>query len=154
MMRPFTLLCLFAALGAGFYLFQTKNQAMLLDREIVRTMKQADATRQRTGLLRAEYALLNDPGRLTELAAMFLPELKHTPPSQFSGTADLDRRLPAIGAPSPPQPLEPQAPNAVVPKAIPVRVEPAKAEPVRIETPKPPAPRLAEIGRASCRERV
>ena len=40
----------------------------MLDREIGRTIKQIDATRDRTGMLRAEWALLNEPDRLAELA--------------------------------------------------------------------------------------
>ena len=133
MMRNFTLLCLIAALGSGFYLFQTKNQAMLLDREIARVMKQTDIVRQRAGLMRTEYALLNDPSRLAELSGGLLPDLKTTAPTQFASFAELERRLPAIGAPMPAAPLEPQAPNAMVPKVVPVKAEPMRPEPAKVE---------------------
>ncbi len=139
MKRKFTILCVLAAVGSGFYLFQTKNRAMLLDRDIARLMKSTEATRQHTGLLRAEYALLNDPGRLAQLAGDLLPELKTTAPSQFAGMADLEHRLPAVGAPPPPMPLEPQAPNAVVPRIEPARLEPPKVEPIKAEPQRPPA---------------
>lgn len=135
MMRPFTLLCLIAALGSGFYLFQTKNQAMLLDRDITRVMKQTDAVRQRAGLMRTEYALLNDPSRLAELSGGLLPDLKTTAPTQFTSFTELERRLPAIGAPMPPQP-EPKSPNAVVPKLVQTKAEPLRQEPPRVDTAK------------------
>jgi hypothetical protein len=119
MIRPVTCICLLMAAGSGLYLYQSKHQAHMLDREIVRTMKQADAARQRSGLLRAEYALLNDPARLADLAHTLLPNLQDTAPGQFTTFADLDRRLPAIGPPpaATPAPLEPQAPTVVLPKS-------------------------------------
>ena len=134
MIRPFTTLCVLAVMGSGFYLFQTKNTAMLLDRDIARIMKQVDQARERTGLLRAEYARLTGPGPLGELAGQFLPELKATLPSQYAALPDLERRLPAIGLPQPVQPLEPQAPDAAPPRAEPARVEPARVETARVET--------------------
>ncbi len=133
MIRPFTFVTMLLAAGSGLYLYQTKHQAQVLDREIARTMKTADTVRQRAGLMRAEYALLNDPARLAELSGQWLPELRNTAPAQYSSWSDFDRRLPAIGAPPPPAPLEPQAPDAVLPKAAPAKVEPTKVEPVRIE---------------------
>ncbi len=137
MIRPFTILCMIAVVASGFYLFQTKNAAMLVDRDIARIMKQVDQARERTGLLRAEYARLTGPGPIGELAAQLLPELKATLPTQYAALGDLDRRLPAIGAPQPAQPLEPQAPDALPPR--PERIEPARVEPPRPEAPKPPA---------------
>ena len=101
MMRSFTTLLVLALMGSGFYLFQTKNTAMLLDRDIGRTMKQIDQTRERAGLLRAEYARQTGPGVVGALAERFLPELKATQPSQYVAMADLERRLPAIGLPQP-----------------------------------------------------
>ena len=134
MMRPFTAICMLAAAGSGFYLFQAKNAAMLLDRDIAKIMRQVDQARERTGLLRAEYARLTGPGPIGELATQLLPELKATQPGQYAALNDLERRLPPIGAPQPAQPLEPQAPDAVPPRA-----EPAHAEPPRPELAKPPA---------------
>ena len=140
MIRPLTFVCLLLAAGSGLYVYQTKHQAQMLDREIARTMKAADATRQRAGLMRAEYALLNDTARLAELSGQFLPDLKTTAPGQFASWTEFERRLPAIGAPPPPPPLEPQAPDAVLPKPLPrsepARVEPVRPEPVRVEPPR------------------
>jgi hypothetical protein len=135
MIRPFTCLCLLLAAGSGLYLYQSKHQAQLLDREINRTMQAADAARQRSGLLRAEYALLNDPARLADLSHDLLPTLQTTSPGQFSTFADLDRRLPAVGAPPPaePPPLEPEDPTAKLPQPEPPKFEAAKPEPPKVE---------------------
>lgn len=139
MIRPFTTLCVLALMGSGFYLFQTKNTAMLLDRDIAKIMKQADQARERAGLLRAEYARLTGPGPLGVLAGEHLPELKATMPSQYAALPDLERRLPGIGVPQPVQPLEPQAPDATLPRVEVARVEVARVEPPRIEPAKPGA---------------
>ncbi len=99
MIRPFTCICLLLAAGSGLYLYQTKHQTQMVDREIERTLKLADATWQRSGVLRAEYTLLNDPSRLADLAGQYLPTLQTTAPGQFSTLADLDHRLPPVGPP-------------------------------------------------------
>ncbi len=118
MIRPFTLACMVAAAGSGLYLYQTKHQAQMLDREIARATKAADAARERAGEKRAEYALLNDPSRLQELASAHLVSLQETTPTQFTTIAEFDHRLPPIGAaPVEPPPLEPQAPTAKLPTA-------------------------------------
>ena len=144
MIRPFTCLCLVLAAGSGLFLYQTKHRAQMLDRDIAKTMKTTDMTRARAGLLRAEYQLLNDPGRLSELAGSLMPTLKNTEPRQFTTVAELNRRLPPIGlAPEPaPEPLpEPEALTAEAPAgAIQVTETP------RPETPRPEALR-AEAAR-------
>ncbi len=118
MIRPFTLACMVAAAGSGLYLYQTKHQAQMLDREIARASKAADAARERASEKRAEYALLNDPSRLQELASAHLVSLQETAPTQFTTMAEFDRRLPPVGAaPVEPPPLEPQAPAAKLPTA-------------------------------------
>ena len=93
MIRPFTLICMVSAFGAGLYLYQSKHQAQVLDREIMRTIKQTEATRERTGMLRAEWALLNEPDRLAELAKAHT-SLQTLKPTQFVALADLSSRLP------------------------------------------------------------
>ncbi len=72
MTRPLTCLTLLAAAGAGLYLYQSKHQAQLLDHEINRVVHTADQTRERTNMLRAEWALLNEPERMETLAAQKL----------------------------------------------------------------------------------
>ncbi|WP_456303912.1 cell division protein FtsL, partial [Acidisphaera rubrifaciens] len=101
MIRPFTCVCMILAAGSGLYLYQTKHRSQMLDRDIADTVHQAQAARDRSGLLRAEWTLLNDPQRLADLATRFL-QLKSTLPPQFTSLADLDKRLPPIGAPDAP----------------------------------------------------
>ena len=94
MIRPMTCLSLIAALGAGMYLYQEKHRAQMLDRDITHTVKLADQARDRIGMLRAEWALLNEPERLADLAAHHL-QLQPLQPSQFVRLEDLASRLPA-----------------------------------------------------------
>jgi hypothetical protein len=94
MIRPFTCLCLFAALGSGLYLYSEKHRTEMLDREIGRVVRATQDARERTGLLRAEWALLNEPGRLQQMAERYLT-LKTMAPTQFVQLADLASRLPA-----------------------------------------------------------
>jgi len=117
MIRPFTCVCMLLAGGSGLYLYQTKHQSQMLDREIAHTMKLTDVARARAGVLQAEYALLNDPSRLSELASQHLASLKTTAPTQFTNWAEFEKRLPSVGAPvvdAPP--LEPEAPGAKLPE--------------------------------------
>jgi hypothetical protein len=160
--RPFTCICMLLAAGSGLYLYQSKHQALMLDREIGKTLNAVDAARQRSSLLRAEYALLNDPSRLADLSAQFLPDMKTTTPGQFTSLADLDKRLPTIGLPPEPAaaPLEPDpaqsAPAAGVPIAEAQQPETpraeAKADIPRPELQKPEAPRPAVIAAAPPRQ--
>lgn len=99
MIRPLTCLCMLLAGGSGLYLYQEKHRTSLLDREITRTIHASEVTHERTGLLRAEWALLNEPGRLQDLADRFLA-LHAMSPSQFVPVAELASRLPAPLAPS------------------------------------------------------
>ncbi len=125
MIRPFTLLCMASAFGAGLYLYQSKHAAQVLDREITRTLKQTDVTRDRTNMLRAEWALLNEPDRLAELARAHLP-LQTLKPTQFAAMADLAGRLPA--------------PVSAHLEALPVAAEPDEAVPVAQQAPPAPIP--------------
>lgn len=130
MIRPFTCVCMLLAGGAGLYLYSAKHNAQLLDREIARTVKQAEAARERAGVLRAEYTQLNDPQRLAELATSHLPALKSTAPTQFTTWAEFEKRLPPVGAPAAdPPPLEAEAPTAKLPEPKPEPRPEPKAEP-------------------------
>ena len=97
MIRPFTCLCLLVAAGSGLYLYSAKHDAQMLDREITRLGKQAQESRSRAALMRAEYDRLGDPDRLRELASLLLA-LQPTDPAQFAAMADLDKRLVSVGA--------------------------------------------------------
>ncbi len=94
MIRPFTCLCLAAACGSGLYLYSEKHRTVLLDRQISSVINQTQAARARIGLLRAEWALLNEPGRLQDMADKYLA-LKPMAPTQFVQLADLPAHLPA-----------------------------------------------------------
>jgi hypothetical protein len=103
MIRPLTFLCLAAAFGSGLYLYSEKHKAIMLDREIGRTIHGTEAARERTGMLRAEWALLNDPGRLQDMSDKYLA-LKPMAPAQFVQLAELSTRLPAVPPPPAPGP--------------------------------------------------
>jgi hypothetical protein len=154
MIRPFTCLCILLAGGFGLWVYQSKHQAQLLDREIARTVKQADMARDRAGALRAEYMLLNDPTRLEALAGEHLASLKSTAPTQFATWTEFEKHLPPVGAPAvEAPPLEPEAPTAKLPVHPAKSPEPA-AEPEAthpIATARPPAatPVAAVVAAAS-----
>jgi hypothetical protein len=101
MIRPFTTVTVLLAAGAGLFLYQTKHKARLLDRQIADTMHATEAARASTGILRAEWQLLNDTERLSALSGRYLT-LKPTAPTQFTTLADLGSRLPAVRPPPPP----------------------------------------------------
>lgn len=103
MIRPLTFLSLMAAAGAGLHLYGVKHEVSQLEKTLRETVKQTELARERTAVLRAEWALLNEPERLRAAATRNLPlEVMQT--AQFVRPADLDRRLPAAvafaGAPS------------------------------------------------------
>lgn len=93
MTRPLTCICVLLAGASGLYLYQSKHQAQMLDREIAHTLKAADVARDRIGVLRGEWALLNEPERLAALSQAHLG-LKTLAPTQFATAAELAARLP------------------------------------------------------------
>jgi hypothetical protein len=142
MIRPLTFICLIGAFGSGLYLYSEKHRAVLLDRDISRAIHCTEAARERTGLLRAEWALLNDPGRLQEMADKYLA-LKPMAPGQFVQLAGLSTRLPPPAPPGQPGTTDDPAaedaaaPDATVaapapdaPAALVAKLEPAKPAPV------------------------
>ncbi len=95
MIRPFTVLAMLLAGGAGLYLYQAKHNAQMLERDIGRTVKATKAARERVGMLRTEWALLNDPERLQGLADQHLT-IKPLRPDQYVQFSDLEKRLPPV----------------------------------------------------------
>ena len=93
MIRPLTLLTLLAASGAGLHLYKVKHEVALLDRELAQIQGQTEAAKARTGILKAEWQLLNEPERLRRNVEQYLP-LDTMQPSQFIRAADIDKRLP------------------------------------------------------------
>ena len=151
MIRPFTCLCMLLAGGSGLYLYQEKHRTSLLDREITRTIHASEAAHERTGLLRAEWALLNEPGRLQDLADRFLA-LHAMSPLQFVPASELASRLPAPVAPSAPGATDLDA--AVMADARPApaqAVDPAAghADPGRPATPRAGLALAAASGEAT-----
>ena len=142
MIRPFTCVCLLLAGGSGLYLYQSKHRAQMLDREIGRVLRQTELARDRIGVLRAEWAVLNEPERLAELSKQHLG-LRQLSPTQFVAVADLGARLPPVPVPgthltAPGE--EPVALAVAVPVPPPV-ARPAPAPPPRVAAaPPPPAP--------------
>ena len=101
MIRPITVLTFILACGSGMYLYQAKHRVHLLDQQIDQTVKQTDTVREQSRALHAEWMLLNDPDRLHRLAAQYLTDLQPVAPTQFTGLADLDSRLPPVAPPPP-----------------------------------------------------
>ncbi|MDA8253651.1 MAG: hypothetical protein M0Z28_31370 [Rhodospirillales bacterium] len=140
MIRPFTFVAMLLAAIAGLYLYQAKQQARVLDRQISDLRAETEATHQRAEVLRAEYTLLNDPTRLAELVSAHLPDLRPTQPAQWTSLAELERRLPPVGeATAAPAPLEPAVPDPTPPAAA----APIAAAPTPSPTPRHPPPVVA-----------
>lgn len=131
MIRPFTVVCMLMAVGSGLYLYQCKHQAQVLDRKIARTIKQTDEARNRIGMLRAEWAQLNEPERIADLARAHTT-LQTARPTQFIAANDLTGKLPAPVAPT--RQLEPTDLPEASTAAPPL---------VQTEPPPPAAPRVA-----------
>ncbi len=159
MIRPFTLVFAGVAAVAGLYLYHVKHQTQLLERTITRTQQSIDAARERSGVLRAEWTLMNDPDRLAELAGQFL-KLVTVAPRQFTTVADLASRLPApralpvapeqsTDAPAPDDPAggEQAEPTAEAP--LPLPPPPAPPVPQRVATPASTPPSASASATAS-----
>ncbi|MGX9962528.1 cell division protein FtsL [Roseomonas sp. F4] len=93
MIRPFTILCFAAFAGAGAWLYHVKHEVATLDRQLRETWRQTEQARDRTSILRAEWALLNEPDRLRQVAQRHLT-LEPMQPQQFTRLPDMVRRLP------------------------------------------------------------
>ncbi|MBB2204989.1 cell division protein FtsL [Gluconacetobacter takamatsuzukensis] len=160
MMRSFTVLCAVMAGLSGFFLYTKKHQTTLLDHQIAQIVGDTQHIREQTAMLRAEWALLNQPDRLGSLSARFLPDMHPMAPTQFIQMASLAERLPAPGsrplaavdprahldaslashAPAPADtPAEAPAPMAAA--APPPR---AAQPPIQVASAQPPAPPAAE----------
>ncbi|MBE7212650.1 MAG: hypothetical protein INR65_16660, partial [Gluconacetobacter diazotrophicus] len=124
MIRPFTFLCAITAGLSGLYLYSEKHRTTVLDQTITRVVADTEHVRERTAMLRAEWALLNQPDRLQALATRYLPHLVPVQPTQFVRLADLGKRLPPVqapGTPVAPMPVGPDALTFVARDAAPVR---------------------------------
>jgi hypothetical protein len=148
MIRPFTILCFCAFAGAGAWLYQVKHQVATQDRELRGIWREIEQARDRTSILRAEWALLNEPDRLRQVVQRHLP-LEPMQPQQFIRMTEMERRLPAAvafaGAPNLFVPETPAgaavmlaATQAPAPAAA--SAEPARATAPAARRPAPAAP--------------
>nr|WP_321983325.1 ABC transporter permease [uncultured Lichenicoccus sp.] len=107
MIRPLTFFCVVLAGTSGLYLYTEKHQTTVLDQQISRVVLETQQIRERTSMLRAEWALLNQPDRLQSLATRFLPQLHPLDPTQFVQLASVEQRLPELIQPDAPAPAQP-----------------------------------------------
>ncbi|MCE2574749.1 ABC transporter permease [Komagataeibacter sp. FNDCR2] len=105
MSRFVTLFCAIVAAVSGLFLYNKKQQTTALDHQIAQIVEQTERTRSQTAMLRAEWAMLNQPDRLSALASRYDKPLQSVMPAQFVQMSALVTHLPAIGsAPSHPAP--------------------------------------------------
>ncbi len=142
MIRPFTFVALLLAGTSGLYLYQTKHRAEVLDGQITHTLRQVAAARERIGLLRAEWALLNEPDRLGQLAGQHL-NLEMLQPSRFVSAADLASRIPVAAPPETPAEVPvaddtpAMSPNSLVRVVDATPIEAAAPAAVTVAPPRP-----------------
>ncbi|MBS7813547.1 cell division protein FtsL [Roseococcus pinisoli] len=140
MIHPLTIVTFAAFLGAGLYVFQTKEEVAKLDRELRDVTRQIEGERSRTQTLSAEWARLNDQDRLRSMVASHLRDMQPMEPSQFQRFDDAQRRMPQIAA-FVPEPTgfrrrsdAPSAPGEVLvftAASMLAEAEPRRATPVR-----------------------
>jgi hypothetical protein len=136
MIRPLTLLSMVAAAGAGLYLYQVKHAVSQLDRELREINRQTEQARERTQVLTAEWALLNEPERLRQVAQRHL-SLEPMAPAQFARLSDMRQRLPAardFAAPASYLAAPATALAAAAPRADPPAIPDARAAPPATRT--------------------
>jgi len=99
--------CAAAGIVCTLGLYWSKSRAAMLDGEIRRVIAASTAIHARTGALRAQWSLLNDPDRLRPMADHYLA-LQPVEPGQFAQVDKLASRLPAVAvAPAGDEPDEP-----------------------------------------------
>ncbi|OUJ16816.1 hypothetical protein [Acetobacter sp. DsW_063] len=113
MIRYFTLLCAVSAGLSGLFLYSKKHQTTVLDQQISSIVSDTQHIRQQTAMLRTEWALLNQPDRLSRLAARFEPSLQPMTPRQFVRLSDLAGHLPAPGSVHAPNPRDAISPGVI-----------------------------------------
>ncbi len=168
MIHPLTAVTFAAFFGAGFYVFQTKEEVAKLDRELRDIRRQTEAEMSRTQILGAEWARLNDQERLRSLAATHLRHMQPMEPAQFQRLEDAQRRMPVAAAFTPQgtgfgprtdiatapgealvvtiadlRPVSPPVQLARAPEAPPAPAAPVVAAPAPAPAPAPAAPAAA-----------
>lgn len=133
MSRILTLAAVGLAIGAAATLYQVKYEVRLLEREARELHRNVARERQSIQVLEAEWAFLNQPSRIQDLAERYL-DLKPLKPSQISTVERLPLR------PVNPAPEGEGASDPLMAAATPAPVKPAAAKPV---TTKPAATKPA-----------
>ncbi|QHC36059.1 ABC transporter permease [Komagataeibacter xylinus] len=100
MSRFVTLFFAMVAAVSGLFLYNKKQQTTALDHQIAQIVEQTERTRAQTAMLRAEWAMLNQPDRLGTLASRYDKALQPVAPTQFVQMSALSAHLPPVGMPS------------------------------------------------------
>lgn len=95
MIRPFTIVCALLAGGSGMFLYTKKHETTVLDQQITSIVQKTERVRQQTAMLRTQWALLNQPDRLSTLSTRFLAQLHPMAPNQYVRLASMVASLPA-----------------------------------------------------------
>lgn len=138
MSRILTLAAVGLAIGAAATLYQVKYEVRLLEREARELHRNVARERQSIQVLEAEWAFLNQPSRIQDLAERYL-DLKPLKPSQISTVERLPLR------PVNPAPEGEAAPDPLIAAVTPTPAKPAPGKPVATKpaTAKPAATKPA-----------
>lgn len=95
-MRFTTLITALIVIALGYWAYHQTIQTQMADRQVERLQRQIAAEHERLGVLRAEWAYLNRPDRLRELALFNFERLRLLPlaPDQFGDVAQIPFPLP------------------------------------------------------------
>ncbi|MBE7729364.1 ABC transporter permease, partial [Komagataeibacter sp. FXV3] len=99
MSRFVTLFFAVVAAVSGLFLYNKKQQTTALDHQIAQIVEQTEHVRSQTAMLRAEWAMLNQPDRLGTLASRYDKGLQPVTPGQFVQMSALASHMPAPGSP-------------------------------------------------------
>ncbi len=80
-------------LFAGYFLYDLEHDTRGVERDIAKTERKLDETREAIKLLNAEWSSLTRPERIQKLAEQYL-SLEPTEASQFVGLAELATKVP------------------------------------------------------------
>jgi hypothetical protein len=131
MIRRSTLLWLVAAILIGCGLYQLKYEVQAKEEQLARLNRQIQAEQEAIHVLHAEWAFLNRPDRLGDLAARHL-EMNAVTPTQFGRVGAIPQRaLTAVAAVESEKPVQaPAAPAAAAPVKVVAKPAPAPKPPV------------------------
>ena len=114
MIRTHALIWTVLVAAAAGFLFYTSHQAQDLEAELEASHRAVIAEREAIRILHAEWAYLNEPGRLRALARQYTPLGPAMPVQIVGDIEDIPEVLPGIGA-LPGVPLPPRRPGSAPP---------------------------------------